>query len=373
MMRASSVAAALLAALGLAGHAWADTQTVTGGQLVLTDTLSDEVIISTDAAANGSVRVSLDGSLSCLTLVGGSTAVVSTSRCGSDVGRLRIEISPDTAVTISSASDETVHVGDLRAPLVASFTGAGDLKAGRTGGLVLALHGHTDVYAGEVDGPATVEIGGANDVRIKQVNGPLTVKQVSSGDLVVGGIASDSVTLDASGSGDMLIGSGQIGMLTARLHGHGDLSVAAAVRDANLEATGGGDVKLGPVSGQLTRNASGGSDITVAGSDWVRSQTGEAARQAGGARRSVSSGSSHVIGHILAFGFVVLVSYIIWRIVRRGGGVRGRFGGRGPSAPTNPAVVALGETLARLDQRLGRVEEYVTTREFDLNRKFREL
>jgi hypothetical protein len=373
MMRASCCAVALLAALGLAKPALADTQTVTGGQLVLTDTLSDEVIISTDETESGSVRVSLDGSVSCLTLVSGSTAVVSTSRCGSDVGRLRIEISPDMPVTISSASDETVHVGDLRAPLVASFTGSGDLKAGRTGGLVLALHGHTDVYAGEVDGPTTVEIGGANDVRIKQVNGALTVKQVSSGDLVVGGIAADSVTLDASGSGDMLIGSGHIDTLTARLHGHGDLAVAATMRNATVEATGGGDVKLGPVSGQLIRNAGGGSDITVGGSEWVRSQTGEAERRSSGTRRSVSSSSSHVIGHILAFGFVVLVLYIIWRIVRRGGGVRGRFGGSGPTVPTNPAVVALGETLARLDQRLGRVEEYVTTREFDLNRKFREL
>ena len=86
MMRASCCAVALLAALGLAKPALADTQTVTGGQLVLTDTLSDEVIISTDETESGSVRVSLDGSVSCLTLVSGEHGcgvhIALRQRCG---------------------------------------------------------------------------------------------------------------------------------------------------------------------------------------------------------------------------------------------------------------------------------------------------
>ena len=74
--------------------------------------------------------------------------------------------------------------------------------------------------------------------------------------------------------------------------------------------------------------------------------------------------------------FAVLVLFICWRIVRRAGGLSGlrrQWRGGGAATPSHPAVLALGETMTRLEQRLGRLESYVTTREFDLTRKFREM
>jgi hypothetical protein len=70
------------------------------------------------------------------------------------------------------------------------------------------------------------------------------------------------------------------------------------------------------------------------------------------------------------------VLYISFRIIKRGGGLDGlrtTFRSGPPPGPSNPGVLALCERITQLDQRLGRLEGYVTTREFDLNRKFREL
>ena len=75
---------------------------------------------------------------------------------------------------------------------------------------------------------------------------------------------------------------------------------------------------------------------------------------------------------LLAGLVVILVCYIGWRIVRRGRGRRGT-GQPAQGGPMTPGVQALCETMTRLDQRLSRLESYVTTREFDLARKFREL
>jgi hypothetical protein len=322
----------------------------------------------------------MDGSLDCLSIVGGGTAVIGTAGCSDDSGRLRIEVSPNTPVTVTSQGDGTVSVGDLRAPLIVSLTGSGDLTAGRSDGLTISIRGSGAVTAGDIDGPVTIDTTGSGDVRIKRVNGTLTMRQRSSTDLAVGAIEAGNVVLDAAGSGDMLIGRGNIGQLQVRINGSSDLSVAATVHDANVSASGGGDVRLGKVTGNLSRSAAGGSDIVVGGSDLVNTVIGEVTRKIGDSSSDITinthSGSGPGVDHFLAIIVAGIVLYIVFRIVRNSGGIAGlraRSGGAPPGAPTNPSVIALCETMARLDQRLGRLEGYVTTREFDLNRKFREM
>ncbi len=377
-MRASALLAAALTLL--ATHtAAAETRTVRGDQLVLSNSLSEDVVIGTDPSLSGQVRVSMDRDLSCLAVVEGPALVIGTSRCDSDAGGLRIDVSPNTSLTITSNGDGNIRVSDLRAPLVAELNGDGDLAAGRTGSLTLAVHGSGEATTGQVDGPATIDIAGSGDVRLKAVHGPLTVKQVGSGELTVGDVEAGSVMIEAAGSGDILLGSGHIRRLQARLSSSGDLSVAAAVHDAEVEAHGGGDIKLAPVSGTLTKSAGGGSSIEV-GQDVATATDAAVLRVLSKAGRDASKGngtpSSDTVLHVLTAAFVALVLYMCWRIVRRSGGLGGlrrQFAGGSPAAPTHPGVLALSETMGRLDQRLGRLESYVTTREFDLARKFRDL
>ncbi|MEJ0049113.1 MAG: hypothetical protein WDN04_25610 [Rhodospirillales bacterium] len=72
-----------------------------------------------------------------------------------------------------------------------------------------------------------------------------------------------------------------------------------------------------------------------------------------------------------------MILFAIWRTVQRNGGLaqlQNRFRSSGePAQPTHPGVIAVRDTISRLESRLARVEGYVTTREFDLQRKFREL
>jgi len=135
----------------------------------------------------------------------------------------------------------------------------------------------------------------------------------------------------------------------------------------------------------LNRSASAGSDVVVGGPSLVDTVIGEVAHKVGTEDSSGHTGTSVTIhhsqptffGHLLTLVFAGIVLYIIWRMVQRRGGVtamKARFAGSPPSAgPINPGVVAVCEIMARLDQRLGRVETYVTSREFDLQRKFKDL
>ena len=376
-MTRTLAAGLLLAGLLAAGRSHAETRTLGGAQLVFTDTLSDDVVIATDPSLKGEIRLTRDEGrgLACLTLAGGATAVVSTSRCHGDVEHLRIDVSPDTAVTLTATGEGDVRVADLRAPLVVSLAGSGDLLAGRTGALAVVIHHDGNATFGEVDGPATVEIGSSGDVRINKVLGPLTAKLIGSGDLVVGEIQAASMVLDASGSGDTYVGGGHIEALRANLLGSGDLSVAAAVHNADVDARGSADVKLPAVAGTLNRNVGTGSDVVVLSADQAARISDTVSRKLGHRRSGTGAhfpGSS-AFGHLLTAVFAGLVLYICWRVVRRAGGLGGRRRNAAPAASSNPGVLALGETMSRLEGRLGRLESYVTTREFDLTRKFREL
>ena len=368
--------ALLLAAVAGVGPARADTRSVNGDKLVLTDTISSNTIISTDPSLSGQVRVSMDGDLGCLSLTGGGTAIVSTSGCSESGGSLRIEVPQGMPMTISASGDGELHLGNTAAPLVLEMNGSGDVVGGDTGPLVLSVHGNSDISLGKVKGGAVLEMTGSGDVRLGGLEGGLTLRHQGSGDLAVGHIESSSVVLESTGSGDMLIGAGTISTLTANMRGHGDLGVAAAIRDADVHAYGGGDVKLGQVTGRLNRVNGDNSDIYVGGPEVVNTIIGQVAKAVGEGKDSSSSSSGHSThhtfpAHILTILLVGIMAFILWRMVKRRGGVSGLRAQ--PTVPTHPGVVSLCETMSRLDQRLGRVESYVTSREFELHQKFKKL
>jgi hypothetical protein len=385
---AVATAARLIVAAGLAAllpaAAAAETRIVPGGTLVLNDTLSS-LVITTSHGLSGGMRISLDGDLSCLSVVAGGAVLINTASCPDDVGPLRIELPPATPVTLTASGDGSVHVADLAGPFVVTLNGSVDLQGGRVGSLVLTGRSSGDVAIGEIHDSAVLQMLGSGDVRLRAVRGTLSVQQHGSGDLDIGAIDSDTADIAGTGSGDMLIGAGRIATLRARMVGSGDLSVAATVGDADLSAAGGSDIKLGRVTGQLTRNASGGSDIVVGGPALITNVTGKLASAIANAR---DEGGDVTLGtpkrsmalHFLTIGVVAFALFTLWRLLSRRGGLQAvrrvlpSFGTQRPHAtPTHPGVLALSETMTRLDQRLARVEGYVTSREFDLNRKFRDL
>jgi hypothetical protein len=196
------------------------------------------------------------------------------------------------------------------------------------------------------------------------------------------------MTID--GSGDAVVGKGHVEILHARLSGSGDLTVAATADTADLQASGGGDIKVAHVNGEVHKSASGGSSINIYNSDVAEFGLGKLAQLAATTDDDDSSSDSVIHTHRTSHGggsgalhffaglAVLFILYAIWRTIQRNGGIgplQARFnrGPGAPPAPSHPGVIAVRDTITRLEGRLARVENYVTTREFDLQRKFREL
>jgi hypothetical protein len=371
-----ALAAALtLATCMAAPAAFADSRTVEGSTLVLDDTMSSDVVINVKSTLANHIVFSAHGDLSCLSVVGTGAVSVSTSGCDSS-GRLAIDVPRGTPLTITAGGSGNIRFADdIAATVTLSLTGSGDLVGrGITGALVLDVHGANDVSLGNISGEATLDMAGSGDVRLAGIDGVLALKHTGSGELAVGHVESPSVTIDSTGSGDMLFGRGDIRSLVAHLQGNGDLGVAAEVHDGDIRAYGGGDVKLGRVTGSLAKANGDDSDIIVGGPRIVDTVVGEVAKKIAEDPESDSeSRSTHSYSvHGLMLLVLAIAAFILWRIMRRPGGLAG-LRAKVPVAPSHPGVVALCERMARMEERLGRVEGYVTSREFDLHQKFRNL
>lgn len=382
-MSARMAAAALL--LASAGAARADTVTREAAHiLTLNASGGDNVTIA--ATGDGPQGIVIRAPGECTVSGDGGAAVVDTGACR---GELSITVPRGAVLTLTGAGGGDISVTGETGPLVATMTGNGDLRAERVADLVLNLLGGGDAVVEEVKGAAKLELSGQGDTRIKSVLGPLMIKQHGSGDFVVGRIASPGVQFVSDGSGDAMLGGGDIAALTANLGGSGDLAVAASVGVANLNASGSGDIKLTKVRGPIKKHATGEGSISVAdapiegfalekaselatnidGVDLGDAKDRHGVHVVVGRHRSEGGGGS-------VFGTLLKLGLLVWVIVMvRRSGVLGRMLNRAPvpAGPAHPGVLAVREALGKLDARLGRVEGYVTSREFELQRKFREL
>jgi hypothetical protein len=372
--------AAALALAAATAPALADTRMIDGGTLIATLNLDSAATIEPDARLHGQIRLTADD-LSCVEVVGGG--VVTATSCGDSLGRLRIEVPFMATVTLTQNGDGAVNVGSTDGPLIANLDGSGDLAVGRVGALVLNINGSGDTTV-EAAGAVVVKSDSSGSIRIRSVAGALETHQSGSGDLVIGAISAPAADVVIEGSGDAVIGKGTIAALRARVSGSGDLVVAATAVNADLQASGGGDIKVAHVTGSEHKAASGGSSISVLNSDLAQLGIGKLAQVVADSDDTTDAGihvagthHSSSVGHFFAGLAVLVILFVIWRTVQRNGGLaqlQNRFRAAGqPAQPTHPGVIAVRDTISRLESRLARVEGYVTTREFDLQRKFREL
>lgn len=376
-MRRAPYLLPLAFALGLAAPAYADSTTVSGNQLVLNANTSEDVSIETDPMLHHEVRVSSDN-LSCLHTEGGSVAMVNANDCND---RLSVDVAPGTTVVLNASGGGDVHVGNLDGTFTANMSGSGDLAAGRVGALVLALHGSGDAVIESARDTAELSSSSNGSIRLRHLDGMLHAQLNGSGDAVIGTINASAVDVTSNASGDTMIGKGNIGALHAVLHGSGDLVVAATVQTADLAAYASGDIKVARVLGTVHKDANGSATISVMNSDLAEYGIGKLAQVAvddddkhSGSRMNHSPGPG--FGHFLAGVAALVMLFVIWRTIQRNGGLnslRARYQAGNTPQPSHPGVLAVRDTITRLEGRLARVEGYVTTREFDLQRKFREL
>ena len=386
-------AAACVAAGFSLGVAHADTRTLQGFALELTLATDADVTIETDPSLNGAVRVVGD-SLDCLRTNSGPGVQISTSGCDSDMGHLAIMMPRSMPLSLDVAASGNVSLGDLDAPVKATVTADGDLKIRRATVLQLEIRGSGDATVQAIDGPADIAINGSGDVRLIRATGPLKFRQNGSGDLAIVQIEGPAADIETHGSGDALILGGHLSVLRASTHGSGDIVFGGTAGTAILDASGGGDIGLTRADGMVSRNARGGSTINVGGaSEIAASALAKLRASLSGhdeddddtdttthttkTRHHSSSGFHDFIAGIVVLGLM----FWGWRVLSRNGGFsrlgrafssRSSAGGT-QAAPRDPGVIALCDLLAGLERRLARVETHVTSREFDLNRKFREI
>jgi hypothetical protein len=394
--------AGLCAFAATAAHA--GNITLSGDRLALTTTGDTDVSIETDNSQGASVRIVGDD-LSCLKARGNQVVEVSTYGCGDDLGHLTVTVPPSFPVSLAMQGSGSVHIGDVGGELNVAVNSDGSLNVGSTRTLMLAVHGSGDVSIASVRDAADINVSGGGDVKLGDLRGVLHARLNGSGDLSVGNITAPAVDISLSGSGDATFGDGGIGVLRAQTHGSGDITVQARVGTADVEASGGGDIKLdGPTGTIVRRSATGGSDIHVGDVGTQQLDLNQLKQDLNGLKVQIPpippippmpplpnfkgmtidlsdddaphhhSHSESGVGHFIAAVLVLVVAYFIWRTVARNGGWRAIGSGAGQSAQsTHPGVLAVRDSLTRLDGRLAQVEHYVTSREFDLQRKFRDL
>jgi hypothetical protein len=384
--------AALTAALLTAGAARADSLTLHGDRLTFTSATADDATIATDSSLTNSVRVNAEDP-SCLTTREGAEITVDSSACGENLGHVTIDVPQGFRLTVNIQNSGNVSIGNTGGDLSANVSSNGDLHAGRVGSLFLVVTGSGDASVQSVNGAANLTSAGNGDIKIPELNGLLHSRQSGSGDLAIGQIVAPAVDISQNGGGDAVIGKGSIDALRAQLSGSGDLAVAATVVTADLNASGGGDIHIAKVTGLVSRHASDGSSISTSGYSFTGPLIGKLAQVAtvdgqDGTTINVDDGTGTVtihkghhsggsgFTHFLAGALVLFLIFVVWRAVQRRGGmatvssqIRGRTGG----TATHPGVIAVRDKLAELEAKLARVETYVTNREFDLHRKFREL
>ena len=92
---------------------------------------------------------------------------------------------------------------------------------------------------------------------------------------------------------------------------------AAEVHDGDVRAFGGGDVKLGHVTGTLTKSNGDNSDIYVGGPAIVDTIVGQVAKAVANGDKSDTSSGHHSGVHLLMLLVLGIAAFILWRIMRR--------------------------------------------------------
>jgi hypothetical protein len=129
---------------------------------------------------------------------------------------------------------DSVHLG---------VSGCGDWTVANVkGDIDVSAAGSGDVHTGSAGGSAKASIAGSGDVRFGAVKA-LKASIAGSGD-VSAAEADGSVDASIAGSGDVVVRGGHIDRVKVSIAGSGDVTVKAAVNDVDATIMGSGDVKV---------------------------------------------------------------------------------------------------------------------------------
>lgn len=186
----------------------------------------------------------------------------------------------EETLALNSRGSGNVDVGNT-GQIVASLKGSGDLSGENSGEVLIQSQGSGDVdledvgalevktqgsgdfTAANVDGDATLLSRGSGDIELGDVSGSLSYASSGSGDLEVDSVTGAALDISSSGSGDIDIDGGEVGTLTAVARGSATIEFAGEAENANLRASGSGDIRVDRVSGSVEIKSSGSGDVNI--------------------------------------------------------------------------------------------------------------
>lgn len=139
--------------------------------------------------------------------------------------------------TIGVVSGSRLAIGDVKSMLELDVSGKAAVTGGSAAMADIDIAGPGVVMIGSVDGMLDVSIAGSGHVRTGSLDGPLDVR--------------------IAGSGGVAVQGGKADKLTATIDGSGSLIMEGAATSPTLRLYGSPVVRLGTVTGRITRHGAG--------------------------------------------------------------------------------------------------------------------
>ena len=186
---------------------------------------------------------------------------LSMSSCGKFEGG---DIQGEAAIRINGSGDVTL--GQIGHDASVDINGSGDVVLSDIGGSAsVDISGSGDVQTGSVTGDAIVGINGSGDVEFGEVSG-LSVHISGSGDVEAQSL-NGAFDTRISGSGDVQVHEGRAEPFEASINGSGDIRFGGTAVNVTVRETGGGDIHIDEIEGNVNWRRNGRTVLRVGGTD----------------------------------------------------------------------------------------------------------
>ncbi|WP_138511256.1 GIN domain-containing protein [Maricaulis alexandrii] len=174
------------------------------------------------------------------------------------------EVAGDARIRINGSGD--IDLDGIGGNAVLNVNGSGDIEAGDIAGdATIDINGSGDIEAGDVGGGTEIDINGSGDVELGRLAG-LDIDISGSGDVEAAAVNGGFRT-SISGSGDVLVRGGRAEPFEAYINGSGDIAFRGTAVNVTVRESGGGDVDIREVEGNIDWRRNGRSILRVGSTD----------------------------------------------------------------------------------------------------------
>ena len=168
------------------------------------------------------------------------------------------------SVEISTAGSGNVKIDDIANTVSISSAGSGDNNIGNVGGdFEYASAGSGDLQVDNIQGNTDITTAGSGDVEIDSIEGSLSYTSAGSGNFEADYVGGEKLSSKSGGSGSVEIDGGNVTELYVKIGGSGDVRYDGQSTNAELYASGSGEITVQEPSGSLCKKKRGSGSIRI--------------------------------------------------------------------------------------------------------------